>query len=84
MFDSLDNPKDRFLPTILDNIRLEDMDVGEIVDFENGEVRVFRYKENYCFLLLNEPKFQGMPEVSNLKKLKAKLKELNNAFGEKG
>lgn len=75
LFDSDEDDTNSIKPTDFDVLRLEAMDVGDKLDGELGNWRVFRYKSGYHLFLLNSldskefEKFQSLDDLVSYLKL---------------
>ncbi len=50
MFDLEDDDRQSFTPTILDKLRLEDMEIGDKTESESGIWTVFLYRDGYSLI----------------------------------
>ena len=50
MFDLEDDDRDTFSPTVLDKLRLEDMEIGDKIEAESGAWTVFLYRDGYSLI----------------------------------
>ena len=66
MFDTEDHDLNSIRPTILDTLRLEDLEIGDTMESESGNFKVLRYKKEYVLFLLNHVKKQQMKEFISI------------------
>lgn len=62
-------------PTSFDEQKLLNMSIGDTIDAESGAWRVFKYKDSYSLLLMNNVKNKEMSDFDNLFSLITFLKK---------
>jgi len=62
-------------PTYFDEIRIEDMSVGDSVEGETGNWKIMRYKQCYVLSLFNHSTYKNLLEFKNSSSLLNFLKK---------
>ncbi len=68
---------DDFDLTQFDEYKIEDMEIGAVIDLENGNARIMRYKDEYLLFLMHEGLIRKKQVTSkNFKTLKSLISYL--------
>ncbi len=77
MFDSQDNPS--IIPSDLDKIKIESMEIGDVTHAECGVWSLFRYKKEYTLVFAKQIRgFPGMKDFVSIGEVYRFLNQISN------